>query len=389
MNDQHQPIIDTLIERERIRGATRMFAEGTEATTVTEDKARQVAHDVECYIKATGISRKDVAREIGKTAGVISEVLAFKYAGDWRSVILDLDRWLETRYKSDNAPGRSTFVWTSVAREIQTVAALVTQTRKIGLVYGPDTSGIGKTMALQAVHQETPGSAMITVEKAEANPTGLMRAIARALRISDTGKTATIYGKVKERLVGTSRLLIIDQIHNLRSNRNRGDADKAFYVLADLFDQTGAPQLWCGTADLVAYFRRGQNKDESLAQIRRRITYVRDLMQRTRDGREGGRGEPLYDIDDIRKAFARNKIRLTPDAERFLWKLACIPDSGALGTCANLVLIATIVAEQRGLKSIDEKLLRAALRDTVQPATVGPLSAAVVAPPPMAIARSA
>lgn len=382
------PIIDTLIERERIRGATRMFPEGTEAASVTEAKAREVVHDVECYAKAAGLSRKDIAREIGKSPGVLSDVLAFKYAADYRPIILDLDRWLEQRYKADDAPGRPHFVWTSVAEEIRTVATLVAQTRRIGLVYGPDTSGIGKTLALTAIHREMPGSLMITIEKVEANPTGLIRAIARALRIQDSQANRALYARIKEKLAGTSRLLIIDQIHNLRTSRNRGDADKPFYILADLYDSTGAPQLWCGTADLVAYFRRGQNRDESLAQIRRRITYVRDLMQRTRDSKDGGRGEPLYDIDDVRHAFARNKIRLSPDAERFLWKIACIPDSGALGTCANLVLIATIVAEQRGLKVIDEKLLKAALRDSVQPETFDRITAEIVAQPTPRLAKA-
>lgn len=347
-----------------------MFPEGTDATAVTEEKARQVLHDVECYLAAAKLSRKDLARETGYSPSVISETLAGKYAGDSRSVILDLDRWLEQRYKSDVAPrGGTTFTWTAVAEEIRTVASLVTQTKKIGLVYGPDTSGIGKTMALQAIHQETPGSLMITVEKVEANPTGLLRAIARALRVNDGQANRALYARIKEKLAGTSRLLIVDQIHNLRSGRRTGETDKPFYILTDLWDVTGAPQLWCGTADLAAYFRRGRGRDESLAQIGRRLAYVRDLMQRTRDARDGGRGEPLYTIDDVRKAFARNKIRLAPDAERFLWRLACIPDSGSLGLCANLVLIATIVAEQRGLKAIDERLLKAALRDSVQPET--------------------
>jgi DNA transposition AAA+ family ATPase len=377
MNDS-KPIIETLIERERIRGATRMFAEGTDAATVTEDKARLVAHDVETYIAAAKMSRKDVAREIGVTPGVVSEVLAFKYRGDWRSIILDLDRWLEGRLKADSSPtSGTTFVWTSVAEEIRTVAQLVTQTRKIGLVYGPNTSGIGKSLALQAVHQETPGSFLITIEKVEASPTGLIRAIARALRLSDTGRNTALYAKIKEKLAGTSRLMMVDQIHNLRTSRARSDTDKAFYILADLHDATRSPQLWCGTADLVAYFRRGQNRDESLAQIRRRITYVRDLMQRTGEQKDGGRGEPLYTIEQIRQVFAKNKIRLTSDATHFLWRLACIPDSGALGTCSNLVLIATIVAEQRGLTSIDAKLLRAALRDSVQPETFDTLSAEI------------
>jgi hypothetical protein len=105
----------------------------------------------------------------------------------------------------------------------------VTQLRKIGLVYGPDTPGIGKTMALEALNQVLPGSVLITIEKVHANPTGLLRAIARALRITDGKRNATLYDRIVEKLSGTPRLLMIDQIHNLRHAKD----DKPFYYLTD------------------------------------------------------------------------------------------------------------------------------------------------------------
>jgi hypothetical protein len=358
--------IDILLERERVRGASRMIAEGTDVEAVTDDKARVVIAQVEAFCAEHKVSRKDLGRAIGFSASVMSEVLARKYKGDWRPIVIQLDAWLEAEIKRRSAPATTRFVWTSVAREIQTVASLVSSLKTIGLVYGPDTSGIGKTMALQAVHAETPGSILVTVEKVEANTTGLLTAICRALRISDGHNNALLYDRIKKTLAGTPRLLIIDQIHNLRFAKG----DKPLYVLADLHDATRAPQLWCGTSDMVSYLQRGQAKgDEPLAQIRRRITYVRDLMQRTYGKDRGGRDEPLYTIEEIRQVFASNKLKLTTDAVRFLWSLACLPDNGALGTCKNLVLIATILGEHMGRTSIDAPLLRASLNDSVQAPT--------------------
>jgi hypothetical protein len=369
MNQQSdKPIIDVLMDRERIRGAARMLPEGINPDTITEAQAKQIAHEVNLFATQQGLGRREVARAIGyKSPGVISEFIKGTYAGNWRQLAIDLDAWLDAEQKRVNsAIGGPQFVWTEVAREIQTVASLVIQLRTIGLVYGPDTAGIGKTMALQAIHQETPGSLFVTCDKIEANPTGLLRGIAHALRINDNGRNASIYKRVKEMLKGTPRLLIIDQIHNLR----RAKDDKPLYILADLYDATKSPQLWCGTADMVSYLTTGVGKgDESLAQIRSRITYVRDLMQRCADGKDGGRGEPLYTVDNIREVFAKNKIRLTTAAVQMLYKLACIPDSGALRTCRNLVLIATITAEQLKMTSIDAPLLLAALRDSVQKET--------------------
>lgn len=359
----NREIIDALMQRERIRGEARMLPEGTDVASVTEAQAKQIAHEIELFIKANSISRKELGRAIGYTPSVISDVLSHTYKGNWRKVIIDLDAWMEQEQKRIDAPVTTNFVWTEVAREIQTVANLVTQLRTIGLVYGPDTAGIGKTMTLQAINIETPGSIMITCDKIDATTTGIIRAIARALRLSDTGKNATLYRRIKEILRGTPRLLLIDQIHNLRKAKD----DKPLYVLTDLYDATRAPQLWCGTADMVSYLNRGKAKgDESLAQIRSRITYVRDLMHRCAPVKDGGRGEPLYTIEQIREVFAKNKIRLTAAAVRMLYQLCLIPDSGALRTCRNLVQIATITAEQLKMQAIDTPLILGALRDSVQ-----------------------
>jgi hypothetical protein len=121
-----------------------------------------------------------------------------------------------------------------------------------------------------------------------------------------------------------------------------------------------------GTQDIVAYLNRGQAKGkETLAQIRRRIGIRRDLMERTRGGGDGGKGQPLYTIEEIRKVFARNRMRLTPDAARYLWMLANLPDAGALGTCKNVVVIATTVGELKGAAALTADMLRAAHRELV------------------------
>jgi hypothetical protein len=112
---------------------------------------------------------------------------------------------------------------------------------------------------------------------------------------------------------------------------------------------------------MVSYLERQQsrNTDESLAQIRRRIFPRVDLMEGLRDG---GGGDPLVDIDQIREMFGKNRLKLVGGAPRFLCRLANQPDSGSIGLCVQIVEYATFIAEHRDLKSIDEKLLREAMR---------------------------
>lgn len=341
-----------------------MIPEGTDPAAIQKEQAQAVIQAVLDYIDANRgkITRSGIARNIGCVPSVLGQVLNWKYGGNWQGIVLELDRWLEGQVKRDAAPRTNDFVWTTVAQEIKTVADMAVTISTIGLVYGPTTSGLGKTLALRAVRDEKPGAIMITIAKAAPTPAGILRAIAQELRIGDQGGQAQLFNRIVQKLAGTSRLLIVDQVHSLCGAKD----DKPLYILCDLFDATGAPQLWCGTDDLVAYLDRGQARGkESLAQIRRRIGISRDLMERTRSGGDGGRGEPLFTVDEIRAIFKRNKIRLAPDATQYLCTLANMEDSGHLGACTNLVRLATTAAEVRGETVLTAASLRAYHRTLV------------------------
>lgn len=336
-----------------------MIPEGKDAAAVTPEIAEKVIDAVQHYKREKKLVLKQIAKGIGVSEPVISQVLAGKYAGDFRQVILDLDRWLDDQVKIDLAPKPTSFVWTSVARQIETIARAAVKLRTIGLVYGPETSGLGKTTALQAIAAEFPACIMITIDKVHANGSGVLLQIARHLRIGHAYHHAHTFERIVDALNGTSRLLIVDQIHNLCGARK----DVPFYYLADLHERTKAPQLWAGTSDVVGYLHRSQVKGaEPLSQIRSRIGIRRDLTQVARKGGTGGDGDgQLFNIAEIREIFAKNKMRLAPDAARYLLRVANLPDSGALRTCKNLVVMATTLYES-GHDVITEDLRREAHR---------------------------
>lgn len=366
---QRQEPMDRLNNQTRT-GGSRMIIEGTDPQKVTQEQAQAVIEEITAYLAAnqSRISRKAIAHAIGIGGPTLGQVLNWKYPGNWQAIILDLDKWLDDQKRRDAAPRTTEFVPTAVAQEIKTIADLAVGLNTIGLVYGQATSGIGKTMTLQAIRDEKAGSVLITIEKATATVPGLLKAIASELRISTVSRqSAYLYDRVKEVLVNSNRLLMIDQIHSLCDTRD----DRTFYVLCDLHDATKSPQLWCGTADIVAYLDRRQAKgrdkiahSESLAQIRRRIGIRRDLMARTR----GQGGKPLYTVDEIRAIFARNKMKLAPDAGQFLCKLANLEDRGALGLVVKLVRAATI-AHEMAAKVLTTDMLVAMLAMIESPAT--------------------
>src|SRR5437879_680675 len=141
--------LDRLIDRERIRGASRMIPEGTDAKTVSQEQVAAVAADVETFRRANRISRTAIARTMGYSAGVVSEFLAGKYNGDNAQVAIDLEGWLVEEEERRKRPATTQFVWTSIALQIKATANYCLDKRKIGLLYGHDSSGAGKTTALQ------------------------------------------------------------------------------------------------------------------------------------------------------------------------------------------------------------------------------------------------
>lgn len=357
-NNQQHPM-DRLTEQARIRGESRMIPEGKDLSAVTPAIAAEVIRRVEHYKREKKLTLEQIAKGIGMKPSTISQVLSGKYQADARAILVDLDRWLEDQQKIDLAPKPASFVWTSVAREIETIARAAVELRTIGLVYGPETSGLGKTTALQAIAAERPGCILITVDKVHASMTGILYLISRALRMAWQNPTRFVFERIVEALGGTSRLLIVDQVHNLCGSRK----DLPFYTLAELQERTKSPQLWAGTSDVVTYLKRGQAKgQEPLSQVRSRIGICRDLTQRARGRGPGSQGDgQLFTIDEVREIFAKNKMRLAPDAERYLLRLANLPDSGALRTCKNLVVMATTLY-QAAHRTITEELLRSAHR---------------------------
>lgn len=344
-----------------------IIKEGTDAAQVTPAQIAELADAVELFRRQQKISRKQIATAIGYGHATISEFLAGKYKGDLGRIALNLQHWLIEEEQRAARPETTQFVWTNVALQIKSVANYCRDKRKISLVYGPDTSGIGKTIALRAIHQLLGPklSSLATIDKVDANPTGLLKKLCRAVHVDDKGTNKVRFDRLVEKLRGRSHVLLIDQIHNLRFSKD----DKPLYILADLYEAGGTPgstgaQLWCGTADMVAYLerQRKRNADESLAQLRSRVFPCVDLMEMLTTGGSDGKGEPLVTVDQVIEMFARNKLRLTAAAARFLCTLINRPDTGGVRFAVQIFEYAAALAEMGDARSIDVPMLQSAMR---------------------------
>jgi DNA transposition AAA+ family ATPase len=338
MNDK-QPM-QRLDEQRRILGASRVIRDGVAPENVTVADRKAVMEAVGAYRERRGLTWGAIARSVGLHASDMSSLLHERELPRWQSMTIDLDKWLEDQIKRDESAKSAPFVLTKVAQEVFTVANAAIHLKSIGLIWG--WSGLGKTMALKAIAAEKPGSLFVSIRTADASPLGVGRAIAAAAKLRDAANLplAGVMRRLEELLDGTSRLIIIDEIHKLTGSQD----DRPLHVLRDLYDATNCPQLWSGTTDLIAYLdRRVAAGKEPLAQIRRRIGIAHDLTARCQGGGDSGDGQPvdaLFSVDEIRARFNAGKMRLTPEAVRYLFTLANLPDSGGLGTCCNLVAMA-------------------------------------------------
>ncbi|QOV88431.1 AAA family ATPase [Humisphaera borealis] len=343
MNNRDKPI-DRLVDQSRTLGSGRVIRD---PANVTPEQASAVVRAYTEFQMRTRISNAKAARSIGASEAALTAMVRGERDGNWQDLAVDLDRWLEDELKRENAPKPTDFVWTTVAEEVLAVAEATIELKTIGLVYG-DT-GIGKTLALKAVAAEKPGTVFVSVETACASSHGLIEAIGHEICGTSLAKwhqSRQALVKIKEQLKGTPRLLIIDEVHKLCSD---SDSDRALNVIRDLHDHTEIPILLSGSTDLVAYLERRQTGGrEPLGQIRSRIGIRRDLCERSGGGSDGGPlGAPLFSAEEVRKVFAKSKMRLASDAVGYLMQLANLPGSGGLRACRNIVVMATKIHQSR------------------------------------------
>ena len=332
--------IERAIDDQRILGESRMIRTETPADRITDEQCANVIEAVKAYMKEKGCTQSQLARALVLSSPTVNQVLKGNYPADARPIIAAMDRWLERRKSADEQPHVSQFVWTHVAKTIRLAARRAIASADMGidsriaLVWGDP--GCGKTLALEAIAQ-SEDAILITCGVDVISPRAILGKIGEALRITLGTSAREAFANIVERLRGSGKLLIVDEIHALLDARN----DNAFHTLRRLSDQTGCPQLWAATCNLIDQLRFRERKREPLGQIISRIGCQLHLTKCLHNN-DGGRAEPLFTVDEILQVYGRNELKLTRDAGRFLARLCTSPLRGLLRTCTQMVMDATM-----------------------------------------------
>jgi DNA transposition AAA+ family ATPase len=339
----------------------------SEDAKLQQNQRSDIAERFQRFMEQYGYTQAAVARELGWSTSTMSDVVRLTYKGEGIDKrLIGLHNWMELAARRENMLRKRRWVEHSVAAEILQVADIVAETCKMGVVYGP--AQIGKSMTLEAIQgdQRYGDPVLIRVDESMLRPFALCREIASRFELSTAGSFDVVFRRLVNRLVGTKRMLMLDEVERL--------SYKALEFARDLHDKTGCPVLLCGKPQVYEKlgFRHVGDFSEVTDQLAARIIIRRDLTARTR----GKNPKPLYTLEDIRKLIhdADLKLHVSPDAVKWLQMRASTLGTGGIGIALGCLYLAYKLAFVQGMDAITAEQL-----ENVADLTIGHEDAARVA----------
>ena len=172
---------------------------------------------------ADKLSDNDLAKILGISRGMYSQVKALKYTGDVQAAYRRIAHWLQDRTMKAEAPVGD-YVDTRVGRYISAVCRRAWQMPTIGLII--TRSGAGKTASLtNFVRRAGDRAVYLSAGEAASTKTGMLRELADALgvHVAHSATSLMVYRDVRQKLAdryagGKARpvLLIIDEATTLQ-----------------------------------------------------------------------------------------------------------------------------------------------------------------------------
>jgi len=351
MNEQQQhndPAFEALDAANRVARTVRML---DETSRLIDAQRTDIVDRYRRFIAECGYTQAAVAAELGFSTPTLSEVVNLKYRGkNSDKHLVTINNWMELASRRENMIRKRRFVEHSVAKEILLVASIVSETCKMGVVFGP--AQIGKTMTLEAIKGDMRygDPVLIRVDESLFRPFALCRALASRFDLKTYGPFDAVMRRLVARLTGTKRMLMFDEVERVH---HRG-----LEFIRDLHDQTGCPVLLCGKPQVYEKLgcRHVGDFCEVTDQLAARIIIRRDLTERTRRGKSP---QPLYTLDDIRKLIhnAELQLHVSAEAEKWLQSRAGTLGTGGIGVAMTCLFLAFKVAHQSGAREITAEML--------------------------------
>jgi hypothetical protein len=204
-------------------------------------------------------SQNDVARRIGVSAAAVSNFVNHKDVGDVAKLAGALKAFVEREEARDeDSLLRLPFVQTRQAKEMMRANQFCHRFGRMAAVLGG--SGWGKSRAIaEAVAQDR--SLVLLKAWNRMGASGVLQDLCEGLKVSDSGLLRALMKRIKARLAGSGRCVIVDDAHTLSFG--------ALDVLRHIYDETGVGMLLVGIDKLKRHLI---GTSEELEQIASRVS---------------------------------------------------------------------------------------------------------------------
>ncbi|MGH7339178.1 MAG: AAA family ATPase [Candidatus Rokuibacteriota bacterium] len=201
------------------------------------------------------VSQNDIALAIGMSAASVSHFLNHKEQGDLPKIAALLDNFVKREeLKDEGGLLKIPFAETQQARQLMGAYQFALQFNRLVVVLG--SSGFGKTRTVLEL-QRRDRSLIVVTAWSQLGASGILQELCEAIKVSDKGRLRALMKRLKARLTGSGRVIIVDDAHTLTF--------KALDVLRYVYDQTGVGMLLVGIQALGHHLIATNEETEQLA----------------------------------------------------------------------------------------------------------------------------
>ena len=301
-----------------------------------ENRDREIISELERFAEERKISFSKIAKNVGIGSSTLSEYKKGTYVGDVEAIrekIVDfLKRHQQKMRRIDFTAD------TEVKNKIFYAANIIVESAKIAYIFG--RAGIGKTHALMEWTKQYKGRGVFITAENGISAVGLIKKIARELKIDYSGSADTVKERIKDAIRFTETIIIIDEGEHLKP--------AIIDIVRSIGDQTGAGIIIAGTEALKSKIYSQRKEYEYLYSRAVVNMSLRDLK--------------IDDIAKIVRNFLKNEVDLYTEAELTkLFSLINMTVKGSARQLSNLLSLASDIANQNMSLKITEDSIKAAI----------------------------
>lgn len=278
------------------------------------------------FLSSNNISASALARAIGVSASLISQLRAGSYKGDSDAVNVKINAYIDNfnkKVKNFHANAKENeFYVTSDVKMANFIISEAIAEKEIGLIYG--FAGSGKTTALKEFARTNPNVVLIEAT-CHTSAKVLLEDLCEALKIDASGGLSTKLKAVARFLKSSDKVIMVDEAEHLPL--------KALEDLRRIYDFSRTPLILCGTEILLKNLM-GKNKE--LRQLYSRICGKWCMQGLSKD-----ESEKIYtkEIFPYCKGNFRSSAKLYKKALRLAELNGCLVDESVVARAIDMVIL--------------------------------------------------